>query len=50
MEYRFKAEEWKDLTASERARRCQLMAEQAQALAEGASPDLKLSYASPRSG
>ena len=44
MEYRFKTEEWKDLSPSQRSRRCQLMAEEALALAEGASPGMKLSY------
>lgn len=44
MEYRFKSEEWKNLTPSQRARRCQLMAEEAQALAEGAASDVKSSY------
>jgi hypothetical protein len=45
VEYRFKAEEWKNLTPQQRARRCRLMAEEAQALAKGASPKLRLSYA-----
>lgn len=44
MEFRFKSEEWKNLTPSQRTRRCHLMAEEARALAEGASPDLKLCY------
>lgn len=44
MEYRFKSEEWKNLTSEQRVRRCHLMAEQAQALAEGASEDMRPSY------
>jgi hypothetical protein len=44
MEFRFKSEEWEDLTPAQRARRCHLMAEEAEALAAGASPDLRLSY------
>jgi hypothetical protein len=44
MEYRFKSDEWKDLTSEQRVRRCTLMAEEAQALASGASDDLRLSY------
>jgi hypothetical protein len=44
MEHRFKSDEWKDLAPEQRIRRCSLMAEQAQALAAGASEDLKSSY------
>jgi hypothetical protein len=44
MEYRFKSEEWKNLSSEQRARHCHLMAEEARTLAEGASPDLRLSY------
>src|SRR5688572_19525254 len=44
MEHRFKSDEWKTLTPEQRVRRCHLMAEQAQALATGASADLRLSY------
>ena len=44
MEYRFKSEEWKNLTSEQRVRRCQLMAEEAQALAAGASEDMRQSY------
>ena len=44
MEYRFKADEWKNLTTKERGRRCRLMAEEAQALAKGAPPALAETY------
>ena len=44
MEYRFKAEEWKNLTPQQRASRCRLMAGEARTLAAGAAPDVKLSY------
>ncbi len=44
MEYRFKAEEWKSLSPQQRASRCRLMAAEARALADGAAPDVKLSY------
>jgi hypothetical protein len=44
MEHRFKSDEWKNLTAAQRARRCRLIAAEARALAEGASPHLKLAY------
>jgi len=44
MEYRFRSDEWKTLTPEQRVRRCHVMAEQAQALATGASADLRLSY------
>jgi hypothetical protein len=44
MEYSFTSREWKNLTAAQRTRRCRRMAEEARALAEGASPDLKLAY------
>jgi hypothetical protein len=44
MDYRFKADEWKDLTPGERARRCRFMAREAQALANAASPDLARAY------
>jgi hypothetical protein len=44
MEYRFKAEVWANLTPAERVRRCRLMATEAQALAENASPNLTTRY------
>ena len=44
MEYRFKAEEWKDLTPAQRAHRCRLMAEEAQAMAKGAHSEVAASY------
>ena len=44
MEYRFNAEEWKSLTPQQRASRCRLMAGEARALADGATPDANLSY------
>jgi len=44
MEFRFKAEEWKDLTPEQRVRRCRFMAKEALALANGAKPDLALAY------
>jgi hypothetical protein len=44
MEYRFNADEWKDLTAEQRARRCRFMAHEAETLAGGAPPDLALAY------
>jgi hypothetical protein len=44
MEYRFKPEEWKNLSLSQTARRCQLMAEQALTRAEGAAGDVRESY------
>jgi hypothetical protein len=37
-------EEWNSLTPAKRARRCRLMAQEARALATGASPDLRLHY------
>ena len=44
MDYRFKAEEWQSLTPVQRARRCRLMAEEAQALAKGAPPSVAEAY------
>ena len=44
MERQFRSEEWKNLTASQKARRCHVMAEEALSLAEQAAPDLKDSY------
>ena len=44
MEYRFNAEEWKSLTSQQMASRCRLMAGEARALADGAAPNVKLSY------
>ena len=39
MEYRFTPEEWVKLTSAERARRCQLMADEALALTRHASQE-----------
>lgn len=44
MEYRFNAEEWEGLTPAERARRCRVMAEEAQKLADGAPVHMAKSY------
>ena len=44
MDYRFKADEWRDLTPAQRARRCRLMAEEAQELAKGAPTSIAESY------
>jgi len=44
MQYRFKATEWKDISAAERVKRCRLMADEAVALAHSTSPDLAGSY------
>ena len=44
MDYRFKADEWRDLTPAQRARRCRLMAEEAQDLAKGAPPTVAEAY------
>jgi hypothetical protein len=41
MEYQFQAIEWKRLTALQRAHRCRLLAEEAIAIANSASPELK---------
>ena len=41
---RFKAEDWEKLTPEEKARRCRMMAEQAKALANNASPQLAKTY------
>ena len=44
MEYRFRAEEWKTLSAENRAKRCRLLAEEARVLASGAPQHLAPSY------
>jgi len=44
MEFRFEAEEWRDLTAEQKARRCRFMAREAHALANGAPPDQAIAY------
>ena len=44
MEYRFRAEEWKNLSAENRAKRCRLLAEEARVLASGAPQHLAPSY------
>jgi hypothetical protein len=44
MEYRFKAQDWRKLTTAEKVKRCLLLAEEAQALADDASPHLSRSY------
>lgn len=44
MEYRFKADEWEKLSIAERAKRCRLMATEAQALAENAEPRIAETY------
>ncbi len=44
MEYRFRAEEWKSLSAENRAKRCRLLAEEARVLASGAPHHLAPSY------
>jgi len=44
MDYRFKADEWQSLTPVQRARRCRLMAEEAQELANGAPPSVAEAY------
>ena len=44
MDYRFRSDEWRDLTPEQRARRCRFMAREAQALAKGASPNLAVAY------
>jgi hypothetical protein len=44
MEYRFKADEWTQLSPVERTRRCRLMAEEARVLAQGAPLKMKGGY------
>jgi len=44
MEHRFEAEEWRDLTAEQKARRCRFMAREAETLAKGAPADLAHAY------
>jgi hypothetical protein len=46
MEYRFNAEEWATLSPSERARRCRLMAHEAQTLAAQTGGPMKDAYRS----
>jgi hypothetical protein len=41
---RFKAEDWEKLTPEEKVRRCRMMADQAKALANNASPALAKTY------
>ena len=41
MDYRFKADEWRLLSNEERVRRCRMMAEQSQMLAEQGPHELK---------
>jgi hypothetical protein len=44
MDYRFKADEWQTLSPEERARRCRLLAAEAQTLADNAPPGLGHRY------
>ena len=44
MDYRFKADEWDRLTPEECAKRCRLLASEAEALAKNALPDMKAEY------
>ena len=44
MDYRFKADEWRNLTSAERARRCRLMAQEAQDLAKSAPAPMAETY------
>ena len=44
MGYRFEAQEWQTITAAEKVSRCLLMAEETQALADDATPELAQSY------
>lgn len=44
VEYRFEAKEWEQLTPTQKAQRCRLMAKQARAIADAAQPDLAPSY------
>jgi hypothetical protein len=43
-DYRFKADEWQDLTPAQRVRRCRLMAEEAQELAKNAPTNVAEAY------
>ena len=45
MDYRFKAEEWEQLTPAERIRRCRLLATEAMTLGQTSKRRLKLLYA-----
>jgi len=44
MEHRFEADEWQRLTVEQRLRRCHLMAEEAQKLAEAAPAEMAGTY------
>ena len=44
MEYRFRAEDWMNLSPENRAKRCRLVAEEAHVLASGAPKHLAASY------
>jgi hypothetical protein len=44
MEYQFKSEEWVTLTPTEEAKRCRLMAAEAQALADAGPSDVAGAY------
>jgi hypothetical protein len=44
VEYRFKSDEWRDLTPAQKVQRCRTMAKEARALADAAPPDLAPSY------
>jgi hypothetical protein len=39
LDYRFKADEWKNLPTTERLRRCRLLAKESQELADSAASD-----------
>ena len=45
MDYRFKAEEWEQLTPAERIRRCRLLAAEAMRMGQLSTRRLKLLYA-----
>jgi hypothetical protein len=45
LDYRFKAEEWEQLTPAERIRRCRLLAAEAMTLGQASTRRLKLLYA-----
>ena len=44
MEYRFRSDEWRNLAAQQQARRCRVLAAEAQDLAKDASPDIGQRY------
>jgi hypothetical protein len=46
MEYRFNAQDWVKLSATDRARRCRLMAEEASKLAHSAQDSMSDNYLS----